>query len=692
MSTSPVSLAIKENIAVITIDNPPVNALSQAVRQGLSETIEQAELNNDIDAIVLCCEGRTFIAGADITEFGKPPLEPHLPDVLAKLYRCTKPIVAAIHGTVLGGGFETALSCHYRIALTGTRVGLPEVNLGLIPGAGGTQLLPRICDLSTSLEMITSGKPTVVDKLLDQGVVDKLVKNNLTDNAISFAKALVSSGETAIPVAEREPQVNSDFKDTLALYRTKLNKKARGQIAPQRAIDSIENALTLKFTDGLAKEREFFLSCRASSQSIALRHAFFAEKATNKVPDLVITEHGVEKVAVIGAGTMGAGIAMCFANAGFPVTLVETSNEFLERGLKGIASRYNKMVSQNRITQDIADKRLALISGTIDFADLNDVDLVVEAAFESMSVKKEIFAKLDKYCKTEAILASNTSYLDIDEIATAVARPEQVIGMHFFSPANIMKLLEVIKCDKTSDHVIGRAMALGKSIGKIATLVKNCYGFVGNRMYSCYGREANMLLIEGATPEQIDNAMYQWGMAMGPLAVNDMSGIDIAYKARQEHPNLPKDPLYFRAANLMVEAGRLGQKTQAGFYRYDENGKKHPDNEVTTLFEQEAKLHEITRREISDEEIQERLILALVNEGARILDEEIAFKASDIDVIWLNGYGFPRYRGGPMCYAEQLGLDTVVAKLTELYQVTGKDWWKPSQLLVSLAKQNKGFS
>lgn len=692
MATSPVAIDIQSNIAILYIDNQPVNALSQGVRQGIVDGIKAANNNPEIKAIVLACRGSTFIAGADISEFGKPPLEPHLPEVLSHIYNSAKPVVAAIFGTVLGGGFETALACHFRIARKGTKVGLPEVNLGLIPGAGGTQMLPRVTGVETALDMITSGKPRPVEQLQSSGLCEQIVEADEIDTAIQFANELVKGDLEILSIPERSVPNIEDIDSLLEQYRQKLAKKARGQEAPQRAIESISNAYHLDFSTGMQKERELFLKCRASTQSAALRHAFFAEKTATKFkPTTQVEPHDIKSVAVVGAGTMGSGIAMCFANAGINVRLLEASPDRLEFGLNALKDRYQQMVDRKRITPEQKHTYLNNILGTCDYSSLSDVDLVVEAAFESMEVKKDIFSKLDEICKPSAILASNTSYLDIDQIAAMTSRPQNVIGMHFFSPANIMKLLEVVRGAKTNESVIAAAMNIGKRIGKISTLVGMCYGFVGNRMYAAYGREANMLLIEGASPEQIDHAMTSWGMAMGPLAVNDMSGIDIAYKARQENPNLPDDPLYFRAANIMVESGRLGQKTQAGFYRYDEAGKRQSDDEVLEMFTSEAQAQGITRREINAEEIQNRLILALVNEGAKILEEGIATRASDIDVIWLNGYGFPRYHGGPMFYAHTMGIDKVVELLTQFYKESGKDWWKPAASLVKMAKENTSF-
>ena len=597
------------------------------------------------------------MAGADISEFGKPPLEPHLPDVLNTIEQSARPVIAALHGTVLGGGFELALSCHYRIALAGTKCGLPEVTLGLIPGAGGTQRLPRLCGVEKALEMITLGKPVAVEELLEFGVIERIVNENVLEQAIQFSSHLVTETghKASFPTSQIPPPpvTNPQLFDQ---WRAKLARTARGQIAPQNAIQAIENLTLFSFPEALKKERELFVECRNSSQSAAMRHAFFAERQVSKLGSLNVETKPlpIAKVAVIGAGTMGCGIAMCFASAGIPVRLLELKAENLQRGLKLIAERYGQSVASKRIDSQAREQCLELIQGTCLYEDLADVDLVVEAAFENLQVKREIFGRLDQVCKPSAVLASNTSYLDINAIADATTRPEKVLGMHFFSPAHKMKLLEVVRADKTDDQTLFTAMELGKRIGKIAVPVGVCYGFVGNRMYSAYGAAANQLLLEGATPEQVDRAMEEWGMAMGPFAVADLSGIDIGYKARRENPQCPSDPNFFRPADLLVEQGRLGQKTKSGFYTYIE-GKRQPDPDVVQLIVEEAQRLNIPQIKISSEEIQRRLISALITEGEKILQQGIAERAGDIDVIWLNGYGFPRYRGGPMYFADTCG-------------------------------------
>jgi len=702
----PVQLLNHGSIAVISIDNPPVNALSHGVRQGLVSCLKTAETDHNVDAIVVSCSGRTFIAGADISEFGQPALEPYLPDVLAQLDECSKPIIAALFGTVLGGGFEVALSCHYRVALTTTKLGLPEVTLGLIPGAGGTQLLPRLAGVEIALQMITSGKAETAKKLFDHGVIDLLVEQGtinsdetLLQQAIVFAQNIAKKGEEIQRVSEISIRKSEHHSELFDQWRKKLAKKARGQNAPQCCINSIENAVLLPFNEGKKREREFFIKCRDSSQSVAMRHAFFAERRAAKLPETYdktqnVTLLPIKQVAIVGAGTMGGGIAMCFANVGLSVILLEMSEDNLARGLLAIRQRFEQALNRGLIDHVQLEQRMSLILGTCNYEDLSDVDLVVEAAFETMAVKRQIFSTLDQVCKREAILASNTSYLDINEIAQSTARSHKVLGMHFFAPANIMKLLEVVCADDTDEQTLKTVMALGKKLGKISVAVGVCYGFVGNRMYSCYGREANMLLLEGASPDHIDTAMKNWGMAMGPLAVTDMSGIDIAYKARQENPTLKQDPLYFRAADLMVEAGRLGQKTGVGFYRYDSDARTpQVDERVLAVFSNEAKIRGVVQRgDITEKEIQNRLVFALINEGARILAEGIATKASDIDAIWLNGYGFPRHLGGPMCYADEIGIDTVVAGI-KLYQQQGNGlYWHTAPLLEQLIVSGEKLS
>lgn len=681
------------SIGVISIDNPPVNAISQAVRQGLVDTLAEAQ-EDDSRALVILCRGRTFVAGADISEFGKPPQPPHLPDVMLAIENSPKPVVAALHGNALGGGLELALSAHYRCAMPEARLGLPEVKLGLLPGAGGTQRLPRLIGAEAALDMITSGNPIGARQAEELGLVDKILEGELESAAIAYAHTLVESGAGPRPTAAMTAQApsSSDFFDD---YRKKISRKTRGQIAPGYIVELVELATRSGIGKGLEAERERFLECRTSPQSAAMRHVFFAERATGKLPDIPSDTpvRPVNSVAVIGAGTMGGGIAMCFANAGIRVVLVETKQEFLDRGMNVIEKNYATSVKRGRFTQQQVDGYLANFSGTTDYGDLSEVDLVIEAVFENMAVKKEVFANLDAVCKADCILATNTSYLDVDEIAAATSRPEQVIGAHFFSPANVMKLLEVVRAGKTAPDVVQTFMKLARKIGKIPVAVGVCHGFVGNRMLKGYSRQAQLLLLEGASPEQVDNAMQGWGMAMGPLAVSDLAGLDISYRSRRDQGIESRSLMEFTVADTLVEMERLGQKSGAGYYRYDpDTRQRQPDPEVQALIEDVAARWGVERRDIEDEEIVDRLVLALVNEGAAIVREGIAARPSDVDIVYLNGYGFPAWRGGPMFYADTLGLEATVDKLRALQKLTGDACWQPDPLLLKLVEKGESLT
>jgi 3-hydroxyacyl-CoA dehydrogenase len=643
-------------VAIISIDNPPVNALSQVVRSGLVECVNEAASDQDTQVIVLICKGRTFIAGADISEFSKPPMAPHLPDVLKALDDCPKPVIAAIHGTALGGGLETALACRYRLALQSTRIGLPEVKLGLIPGAGGTQRLPRIAGLENALDMITSGRHVAAKEALAMGVIDEIaVENDLPGAAVNFARKILTHAVIKPRISEISLENSNKNREILEHWKARIRNKARGQESPLVAVESIGNALTEPFAQGLEKERELFLKCLASPQSRALRHVFFAERAAAKLPESLRENPAeIRSAAVIGGGTMGRGIAMCFANKNIPVIIIETGQDKLEQALKAIEASYVKMETTGRIDKAQREQRLALVSGRCDHASLADVDLVVEAAFEDLNVKHGIFSSLDKHCKAEAILTTNTSYLDIEAISTAVRDPSRVIGMHFFSPAHIMKLLEVVRIPQTSARTISTIMNLGRTLAKRTVLVGNGFGFAANRMYSTYQREGQQMLLEGVTPKQLDQAMKNWGMAMGPTAVMDMSGIDIGYNARKQNPEPPTDPCYFRPANLLAEHGYLGRKTGRGFYIYDpETGQANENSQALTMIRSEAQKLGVEQRKWSENEIQERMIQAIATEGKAIQNEGLATRAGDLDVIWVNGYGFPRWRGGPMFYATE---------------------------------------
>ncbi len=651
--SAPVRYELEGNIGVITVNNPPVNALSHAVRRGLLDAISKAQ-GDASEAVVIFCEGSTFIAGADITEFGKPFQEPGLPGLLDTIEASSKPVVAAIHGTALGGGFETALAAHYRCAVPSAKIGLPEVNLGLLPGAGGTQRTPRLAGVKASLDLITSGAPITAAEAAAIGLIDKVVDGDLRDGTLTWAKDLVKSGAPIRRSSELSvPEYDASIFDD---YRAALAKRARGQIAPALIVSAVEAAATMTFEEGLRVERNAFMECMNSPQSAGMRHIFFAERQASKIDGLTkdTPVRPVDSVGVIGGGTMGGGIAMSFANAGIRVTMIEISDEALQRGLGIVEKNYAGSVKRGKLSEKDAAACRGLISGSTDYAALANVDMVVEAVFEDPELKKKIFAKLDAVCKPGAILATNTSYQDVDVIAAATKRPQDVVGTHFFSPAHIMKLLEVVRGEKTADDVLATVMALAKKIRKVAVVSGVCYGFIGNRMLNPYGKTAQLLLLEGASPQQVDAAMEEWGMAMGPLRVFDLAGLDVGYKAREALADDEKgDPRSYRVPDLLVEAGRLGQKSGAGFYAYDDNRQATPDPAVDEMIVTAAAEYGIERRSISDEEIVDRLISSLVDEGRKILEEGIAQRSSDIDVVYVYGYGFPASRGGPMFYADQ---------------------------------------
>lgn len=681
-----------DELGVITISNPPVNALSHGVRSGILEAVNQAQAD-DSRAILILCEGRTFVAGADISEFGKPIQEPSLPKVNAAIEASNKPVIAAIHGTALGGGFELTLSCHYRCALPSAFVGLPEVTLGLLPGAGGTQRVPRLIGIKAALDLMTSGEKVPAEQARELGLIDRVLEGDLREGALNYARDCLAGGLGVRRIRDMQIPVDSGDQQTLDAYRNQLAKRKRGQEAPQRIVDCVEIALNRPFDEGLAFERSQFVECTQSDQSAALRHLFFAERQALKVPDLDPEAHArdISRVGIIGAGTMGGGIAMAFANAGIPVMLLELNQEGLDRGLTLISENYGRSVSRGKLSTSEASSRKALITGSTNYEDLAQVDLVIEAVFESMDVKKQVFQRLDEVCRPGTILATNTSYLDVNEIASATSRPGDVVGLHFFSPANIMKLLEVVRPEQTADDVIATAMALGKRLRKVPVLSRVCYGFIGNRMLRQYAKEAQLCMIEGATPEQIDGALTDFGMAMGPLAVGDLAGLDIGYKARQALASEQKgDPRTYCIADALVESGRLGQKTGAGYYRYDPDTRaRYSDPQVSEVIRREASRHGVSQRVLTKEEIQDRHILSLVNEGFRILEEGIAQRPGDIDLVYVHGYGFPSYRGGPMFYASQRGLDSVFDRLEALAARSGELYWKPAPLLKRLVEQGQ---
>ena len=687
-----VSYSIEDGIGVITIDNPPVNALSHAVRQGVQDAIHTAQ-EDASEAILILCAGRTFIAGADITEFGKPPKDPWLPELCNEIEASAKLLVSAIHGTALGGGFEVALSSHYRIALDSARVGLPEVKLGLLPGAGGTQRTPRLAGVEASLELITGGTPIPAANAESLGLVDEVVTGNLEEAALAYTRRLLADNTAIRRTSELDAEAVDP--DVYTHWRATLAKRARGQNAPQRIVDAVEAASMLPFEEGLKRERELFFECMQDSQSRALQHVFFAERAAAKIEGLPADtpKRDINSVGIIGGGTMGGGIAMSFANAGLPVTMLEINDEALERGLSIIDKNYAGSVKRGKLSENKARDCRARISGTTDYASLADCDLVIEAVFEDPDLKKTIFGKLDETCKSGAILATNTSYQDVDAIAAATKRPEDVLGMHFFSPAHIMKLLEVVRGAKTADDVLATVMALARKIRKVPVMSGVCYGFIGNRMLGGYFREAQLCLLEGATPESIDDALCEWGMAMGPISVGDLAGLDVGYKARQALPEDERgDPRAARVPDALVEQGRLGQKSGGGFYDYDPATRAKTQAPVALeIIEREAAAIGIERRDIDSDEIVDRLIFALVNEGMRIIDEGIAQRSGDIDVVYVYGYGFPAWRGGPMQYANEVGLEKVLARINEFRERFGEDWM-PAPLLEQLVAEGKSLA
>lgn len=690
-----VSYELRENIGVILVNNPPVNALAQVVRQGILNAVNTAQ-EDASEAIVLACEGRTFIAGADITEFGKPPKDPWLPEVLTAIENSSKPVIAAIHGTALGGGFEVTLACHYRCAVPSAKVGLPEVKLGLLPGAGGTQRVPRITGVQAALDMITSGNPISSVKANTMGLVDELLADeDVVGGAIQYAKGLVETGAPLKRIRDISIDPSSIDPNFFDNARKQLARRARGQIAQDRIVSCLEAAVKLPIDEGLERERELFRELVASPESAAMRHIFFAERQAAKIKDIAKDTplRPIQKVAIIGGGTMGGGIAMCFANVGIPVVLLEINDEALKRGMGIIRKNYTITVQKGKLAEDKMEERISLISGTSSFDDIGNVDMVIEAVFENLDLKKEIFGKLDAVCKPGCILATNTSYQDVDAIAEATSRPEDVVGMHFFSPANVMKLLEVVRGARTADDVLASVMQVGKRIGKVCALSGVCYGFIGNRMLGGYGREAQMLLLDGCTPAQVDGALETFGMAMGPLAMGDLAGLDVGYKARQSRTDLPDDPKLYRMGTLLVEMGRHGQKTGSGFYKYDpETRKRISDSEVEALIIEEAGKMDIEQREISNDEILARCFYPLINEGAKILEEGIAQRASDIDVVYIYGYAFPVAKGGPMHYADSVGLKNVYDKICEFRDRYGEEYWQPAPLLKQLAEEGKSFA
>ena len=673
-------------VAVVTVDNPPVNALKHEVRAGLAEALQRAKDDESTTAVVIVCAGRTFFAGADITEFGKPPQPPSLHEIIAAIEAMQKPVVAALHGTAFGGGFELALACHFRVAVADARVGLPEVKLGLLPGAGGTQRLPRLVGPEKALKMIVTGDPIAAPEASADGVIDEIVDGDLTGSAVAFARRVVAEGRPLKLVRNRDEKLigegSADAAET-------LTRRLRGRDAPAACVEAVRNAIVLPFEEGLRREGELFRKLVAGDQSKAQRHIFFAEREAAKIPDMPETTKicPIARAAVIGAGTMGGGIAMCFANAGIPVTVVETGRDLLQKGLDRVGANYRTTISRGGLSAEEMERRMGLINGVTEFDAVGEADVVIEAVFEEMAVKKQVFADLDRQTKTNAVLATNTSTLDVNEIARATTRPRDVLGMHFFSPANVMRLLEIVRGEQTSFEALATAVALGRRLGKVPVTVGVCYGFVGNRMLARRSVETERLLLEGALPQEIDTAVAGFGFPMGPCAMMDLAGLDVGWRIRQgrgEH-TLIEDTL--------CEAGHYGQKTGKGYFRYDAGSRTPvPDPEVEKLILEASSRLGINRRPIPQEEIVERMIFPMINEGARILEEGIAARPGDIDVIWIYGYGWPVWRGGPMYYADRLGLAQLRDRLTFYADRSRDATLRPAPLLQRFAAEGRGFA
>ncbi|QHP73944.1 3-hydroxyacyl-CoA dehydrogenase [Bradyrhizobium sp. LCT2] len=685
-----VKLERHDEVGIVTVNSPPVNALSAAVRGGILECIKAAVADPAIKGIVLTCAGRTFIAGADITEFGKPPKSPALNDVLSEIENSPKPVVAAIHGTALGGGLEVALACHFRVAVKEAKLGLPEVKLGLLPGAGGTQRLPRAVGPELAVKMIVGGDPIGATEALKNGLIEEIIEGPASGGE-AFVRKLLAEKRPLRRLRDDDSKLaaakadRSIFTNAVAA----MTKKSRGLEAPFAAADAVGYAIDFPFDEGLKKEREGFLKLVASDQSKAQRYAFFAEREAAKIAGVPegTKSRPVNRVAILGAGTMGGGIAMSFANAGVPVTLIETGEEQLKRGLGIMQKNWEATAARGGIPADAPAKRMALITGVVGIENVGDADLVIEAVFETMAVKKEVFGKLDQFAKPGAVLASNTSYLNIDEIAKSTKRPQDVLGMHFFSPANVMKLCEIVRADKTAPDALVTAVTIARKIAKVPAVVGVCDGFVGNRMLAQRGKQSEKLLFEGALPQQVDAVVTKFGMPMGPFAMGDLAGLDIGWRSRKDRG------IKSEIADALCEAGRFGQKTGKGYYKYEAGSRSPlPDPEVEKLIDETLLRLGRKKRVVSDEEILERMMYPMINEGAKILEEGIAARPSDIDVVWLYGYGWPIYRGGPMFWADTVGLKHIADRLAFYAKETNDPSLEPAPLLKKLAAEGKTFA
>jgi len=691
-----VTFSIAGDVAVVMIDSPPVNAVNQGVRAGLKQVFTELRGKPGIKAIVLGCAGKTFVAGADIKEFDTGIAAPGYHEVLRLIEDSLVPVVAAVQGTALGAGTEIALACHYRVAHEAARFGLPELSLGIIPGAGGTQRLPRLVPLEVALDMALTGKPLPAGKAAEAGLADRVVGGEVMPAALAYARELVASGAGPRRTREQPVKGKEGAAELFAAQRAQVAKTMRNRQSPIALITALQAAVEQPFDEGLKVEGRLSSQLEQATESKALRHLFYAEREVRKIPGLAanIAPRPIARVGIVGAGTMGGGIAMCCANVGIPVTLVDATQQNLDRGMATIRKNYERSVSRGSLKPEQLEERIKLISPTLDYSALANADLIIEAVFENLALKKEIFAKLDAVAKPGAILGTNTSTLDIDEIAAVTRRAKDVIGLHFFSPANVMQLLEIVQAGKTAPDVVVTALDIAKRIKKTGVVAKVCYGFIGNRMMDPYGREAERCVLEGATPAQVDGALEQWGMAMGILAVYDMAGVDVGYLTRAERKHLlPDDPTFYRPTAVLYEHGWLGQKSGRGYYRYDgADRKRTEDPEVIALLQEEAKRLDVPQRKPGAQEIQERCLYAMINEGALLLEEGVALRASDIDVVYTAGYGFPRYRGGPMFYADTVGLKVIYDKIMEFQKTLDPRYWQPAPLLKKLALAGSSFA
>jgi 3-hydroxyacyl-CoA dehydrogenase len=691
-----VALSFDDGIAVIVVDNPPVNTINAAVRDGMRDAVGQIASRKDVRAVALLCNGSTFFSGADIGEFSGPPKEEEYRRLFAQYENLGVPVVAGMFGTVMGGGLEIALACHYRVAVAGARFGLPEVTLGIIPGAGGTQRMPRLIGADATLDLILSARPVDAAKAAELGFVDRVVEGDLRGATIEFARQLIAGGKGPRRTSERQVPAQSATTEIFAKQRAQAARQYPNRTAALTAIKAVEAATRLPFERGLLYETELANECKATLEAKALIHVFFAERETRKIPGIPpdLKSRPVKKAAIVGAGTMGGGIAMCFANAGIPVTLIDVTQEALDRGLRVIADNYATTMKRGRLSADDVTRRMALIRGVLKYEDAADADVFIEAVFENMDLKRKIFAALDRIAKPGAVLATNTSTLDIDEIATAVKRPQDVVGLHFFSPANVMPLLEVVRTARSSPDTIRTAVDLARPLKKTPVLARVCYGFIGNRMMEGYAREAERMVLEGATPKQVDSVLEKWGMAMGILAVFDMAGVEVGVSVHKSNADkYPPDPAYYQADFALVEAGRLGQKNGKGYYRYLPGDRtRHDDPESIAIIAERARKLGVPQRAHSEQEILERCLYPLLNEGLRILEEGVAIRASDIDVVWAAGYGFPRYRGGPLFYADTIGLKTLLDGMLKYRDIFGPMHWEPAPLLVQLVREGRSIA